>query len=143
MNFLKTDLLNFQEIETIITCAKPTEKGKIIANKLLNYLLLNNSEFYRFDIDNVLYIKEDYDEDNLLTIISSFIDESHTNLTMTEREEIQTKYSKYSKIFSNSSIKTYYPQLKTYLTNKDINFSDPHKSNTFYKWLLCFFNRYI
>ena len=38
MNFLKTDLLNFQEIEIIITCAKPTEKEKIIANKLLNYL---------------------------------------------------------------------------------------------------------
>ena len=126
MNFLKTDLLNYQEIETIITSVKPTEKGKIITNKLLNYILLNNNEFYKFDICNVLYNKEDFDEDNMLTIISSFIDESYTNLTTAEQQEIQNKHKKYFTIFSNSSIKSYYPQIKTYLTNKDVNFSDPH-----------------
>ena len=52
--------------------SKPTGKGKIIANKLLNYLLLNNGEFYKFYIDNILYIKEDFDDYNMLTVISSF-----------------------------------------------------------------------
>ena len=76
MNFQKTDLVIFQEIESLVTSGKPTEKGKIISNKLLNYFLLNKGEFYKFDIDNVLNIKEDFDENNKFTVISSFIAES-------------------------------------------------------------------
>jgi len=127
LKFDKKDLLSFEEIEHLIISVRPNEKAKIISSKLLNYLLINNGGFYRFDIERVLYIKEANNDDYVLTLITLFIDKSYENLSQKDQEIIQLKYKKtYDKIFLNSDVNKYLPQLMTYLTNNKINFSDPH-----------------
>ena len=121
------DLLNFQEIEQLIISVRPNEKASIISKKLTNYLLLNNGDFYRFDNDKVLYIKEDNDDNYIITFITLFIDKSFDNLSDKDKEILQLKYKKtYDIIFRNSDINKYLPQLITYLTNNKVNFTDPH-----------------
>ena len=127
IKFDKKDLLTFDEIEKLIISVRPNEKAKIISTKLLNYLLINNGNFYRFDIDKVLYIKEDNNDDYVLTLITLFIDKSYENLAQKDQEIIQLKYKKtFDKIFLNSDVNKYLPQLMTYLTNNKIDFTDPH-----------------
>lgn len=77
IKFDKKDLLSFVEIENLIISVRPNEKAKIISNKMLNYLLINNGDFYRFDIDKILYIKENNNDDYVITLITLFIDKSY------------------------------------------------------------------
>lgn len=127
IKFDKKDLLSFEEIEQLIISVRPNQKAQIISSKLLNYLLINNGNFYRFDIEKVLYIKEDNNDDYILTLITLFIDKSYENLNQKDQEIIQLKYKKtYDKIFLNSDVNKYLPQLLTYLTNNKVDFSDPH-----------------
>lgn len=127
IKFDKKDLLSFVEIENLIISVRPNEKAKIISNKMLNYLLINNGNFYRFDIDKILYIKENNNDDYVITLITLFIDKSYEQLQQKDQEIIQLKYKKsFDKIFLNSDVNKYLPQLMTYLTNNKINFKDPH-----------------
>ena len=94
IKFNSKDLLNCDEIEKLIISVRPIEKAQIISHKLLNYLLINNGDFYRFDIDKVLYTKENNDDDYILTLISFFIDESYRTLSSEKQEILQLKYKK-------------------------------------------------
>lgn len=134
IKFAKKDLLDFDEVEKLIISVVPNEKAIIIANKLLNYLLIHKGDFYRFDVDNVLYIKEDNDDDYILTNITSFIAKSYENLSQNEQEILKLKYKKsYDAIFVNTNVGKYMPQLRTYLTNNKIDFSDPHINEIHFK----------
>jgi hypothetical protein len=136
--FQEKHLLTFDEVEQLIISPFPNEKAKIIASKLLNYLLIHNDEFYRYDYDNILYIKENNNDNYVLTIITSFIQESYGKLERIAQENLQFKYKKsFDKIFSNADVGKYLPQLITHLTNNKIDFSDPqimqiHFKNGYY-----------
>ena len=149
IKFEINDLLNFVEIEQLVLSVRPIEKAIIISKKMSNYLLINNGDFYRYDTEKVLFIKEDYDENYIMSLITLFIDKSYMNLTDRDKEILQLKYKKtYDNIFKNSDVNKYLPQLTTYLTNNKVNFSDPHLyqihfQNGFYDFKTGLFNKRI
>ncbi len=149
LKFHNKDFLTFDEIETLIISVKPNEKAKMISNKLLNYFIINNGTFYRFDDVSILYLKENNDNDYILTFITLFIEKSFDNLSNDKKEILQLKYKKsYDKIFLNSDVNKYLPQLITYLTNNKIDFSDPqtnkiHFKNGYYDFKLGKFEKRI
>ena len=127
IKFDKKDLLTFDDIEKLIISVRPNEKAQLLSSKLLNYLLINNGDFYRFDNEKVLYIQEDNDDAYVLTLITLFIDQSYAALPQLQQDNLQLKYKKsYDKIFCNSDVNKYLPQLLTNLTNNKVDFSDPH-----------------
>ena len=127
IKFETKDLLTFDEIEQLIISVRPNQKALIVSSKLINYLLINNDDFYRFDVEKVLYIKENNDDNYLITLITLFIEESYNNLSSKDQEILQLKYKKsYDNIFRNIDVHKYLPQLLTYLTNNKINFSNAH-----------------
>ena len=127
VKFETKDLFTFDEIEKLIISVRPNQQAHIVASKLINYLLIHNDEFYRFDVENVLYIKENNNDKYLITVITSFIETSYDNLSAKDQEILQLKYKKsYDAIFSNIHVGKYLPQLLTYLTNNKINFNNPH-----------------
>ena len=69
INFQTKDLLTCEEIEALVISPYPNDKAIIITSKLLNYFIINHEEYYRYDIENVLYIKEDNNKDYIITII--------------------------------------------------------------------------
>ena len=46
MEFKSKDLLDYTNLETLITTQFPNEKAKLISSKLLNYLFIQNSTLY-------------------------------------------------------------------------------------------------
>jgi hypothetical protein len=127
LKFQAKHFLSFDDIELLIISCMPNEKAKLISSKLLNYLLINNGMFYRFDDQSILYIKENNDNDYIITLITLFIEQSFKHLSNEQKELLQLKFKKsYDKIFTNSDVNKYLPQLLSYLTNNKINFSDPH-----------------
>ena len=138
INFQTKDLLTCEEIEALVISPYPNDKAIIITSKLLNYFIINHEEYYRYDIENVLYIKEDNNKDYIITIITRFIEISFKSLPKVMQENLQLKYKKtLDKIFSNADIGKYISQLSTYITNNKIDFSDPqlleiHFNNGYY-----------
>ena len=133
MKFQTKHLLTYAELEIIITSPFPSKKANIVKKKMKNYILIIEKEkqktkpYYRFDLENVLYHKEVYDEDKILTSISLLLQQSFEALSDIEKELMVSKYSKiYRDIFKNSTVRTYLPQIKVFLTNYDINFNKPH-----------------
>jgi len=131
MDFIKfeiSDLLNYVEIEQLITTPSPTVRATLISTKLLNYILINSGMYYKYDPLNVLYLRlDEYNEEKLLTTISEFIYKSFTSLKQEDKAKLETNYkNRYDKIFENISIKKNLPQIKTYLTNDKVDFFDPH-----------------
>ncbi len=135
--FQDKDLLTADELERLIILPFPDEKAEIVSSKLLNYFLIHKDVYYRYDMNNVLYIKEDNNADYILKMITSFIGTSYKKLTERQQKDLRTRHDNCFKIFSNASINTYLPQLKTDLTNNKIDFSDPqimqiHFKNGYY-----------
>ena len=131
MDFIKfeiSDLLNYVEIEQLITTPSLTVRATLISTKLLNYILINSGMYYKYDPLNVLYLRlDEYNEEKLLTTISEFIYKSFTSLKQEDKAKLETNYkNRYDKIFENISIKKNLPQIKTYLTNDKVDFFDPH-----------------
>lgn len=139
MNFIefeKKDLLNSDDLELLIISKDPCDKAEIIKKKLLNYVLITeDKEYYAFDIKNVLYHKEKYTEEKILTIVSLLISKSLKEINKKDRELIELKYAKtYDNIFKNVNIQSYIPQLKTFLSNANkINFRDPQLDTIHFK----------
>lgn len=128
IKFETQDLLSFEDVEKLIVSCRPNEKTKIVSSKLLNYLLMYNGKYYSYDVDNVLYNEENNDANYVISIITLFIDKSYENLKQQEKEILNLKYKKsIDKIFSNSDVNKYMPQLQTYLTNNKAGFNDPQK----------------
>ena len=127
IKFLEKDLLNAKEIKSLITSIFTNDKAITIASKLRNYFIIHNDKYYRYDIDNILYIEEDADKKYINTMIMLFLEKSFKNLPKAKREGIELKHKKtYYKIFTHVDIDKYKDEILTYLTNNDINFSDPH-----------------
>ena len=133
MKFQSKDLLTYADFEILITSPFPAEKADIIKKKMKNYILIIEKEgqkeksYYRFDLENVLYHKEVYDENKIITSISLLLQQSFKALSDIEKELMMSKYSKlYRGIFKNSSVSAYLPQVRVFLTNYDIDFNKPH-----------------
>ena len=134
IKFRAEDLLNAEELEKLVISIFPSEKAEIIKNKLMNYVLLTNSkEWYKFDIDNILYFKHTYDDNKLMTLISILIQESFNTLSKEETNLLSSRHKSYIKIFKNSSVTQYIPQIKTFLTNTKIDFNALHDNEIHFK----------
>lgn len=140
MKFQEKHLLTYAELELIITTPFPSEKADIIKNKMKYYVLITENEnqkeklYYRFDLDNVIYHKEVYDENKIVTSISLLLEQSFKSLSDIERELMMNKYSKlYRGIFKNSNITSWLPQVRVFLTNYDIQFNKPHLNEIHFK----------
>lgn len=140
MKFQSKHLLSYAELESLITTPFPTEKADIIKNKMKYYILIIENEnqkeklYYRFDLDNVLYHKEVYDENKIITSISLLLEQSFKNLSDIEKELLMNKYAKqYRSIFKNSFVSSCLPQVRVFLTNYDIQFNKPHLNEIHFK----------
>lgn len=123
MNFDKNDLLNFEEINTMITSDFPNERAKIIASKLINYCFIyNDGNIYALQ-SNITYIKTDKIEDKLITHTTLLIEESYKALSKENIELIMLRHKTiYRNIFKNSEVSKYLPQLRTKLIVDNVIF---------------------
>ena len=126
---LSEDLLTSDNFETLMATKDPTKKAQLICSKLKKYLIIKNSgcsnnlEYYLFDSVNVLYKKIVLTEDNLITYITMFISKSKGLISDKKLNKLNKIYGGLlDNINSNSTIKTYLPQIKTYLT-KEVDFN--------------------
>jgi len=122
-----TDYITFTDIETLITSVLPNEKAQILAQKLKDKFIINFDRLYQFDKENVLYTRTDKDVEKYIYHITTLLMEhSFKALHSYERENLKLKYKNaVDKVFANSFIKSFFPQLTIYLTNDNINFHDP------------------
>ena len=123
MEIAKTDYLTSKEIQTLIYSDFTQDIGKIISEKLIKYCFITESNLYMLQ-ENITYKLIKDDKLTLLNKVSILIQESYKSLSDTETENIRLKYAKvYNKIFTNSYIEKYYPQIVMGLTRNDVKFN--------------------
>jgi hypothetical protein len=123
MNFQKEDYLNCAEIKKLITSEYSHDKSKLIAKKLIKYCFVYNDELYELQT-NKTYIQLANLKISVINKASLLIQKSHKKLSDTDKENIELKHGKSVKaILKNSDIETYYPQLLSALTRKDVVFN--------------------
>jgi 3-isopropylmalate dehydratase small subunit len=99
MNFLKNALLNYDQLESLINSDSPNEGAEIIVDKLKNYIFLNNGEYYKFDLEKIVYKKISHGvDDAIISIITSYITKSISNLNKEQMELLKLKYNAHSVI---------------------------------------------
>jgi len=106
MNFKNEDLLNYAQIEELITNDSPNDRAEIICNKLNKCCFTNKGELYKFNSLDVVYKKvETTIDEELITVISKYISESIKNLNKEQKELMNMKYQKLAnKVSENSTI---------------------------------------
>ena len=123
MIYEKTELLSNMEIQQLISSSLPNERAKIIANKLKNLVIIKENTLYELDRETITYTyKKKNIRTHLTTLTSILIEQSFTSLEIKDREIITLKYSKYFKVFENTTIDKYVGQLENQLTNDKILF---------------------
>jgi hypothetical protein len=139
IKFNKNDLLTLDTLRSLHSSnVSPNEKAKLISEKLMRYIIINEEVIYQFDKELILYnrignSKNGIKIDNyLITVVSQFISNSYDNLTNEEKNKAQEN-EKFTSIYTNNKINTYFPQLKTYLENSKINFKDPQLNKIHFK----------
>ena len=137
LKFTESDYLTLTELETLAYSLFPTEKGRVIGNKLINHLLINKGRAYLYKNKNVSYEKMDKTTTENLVIVATttLLEESFKKLNREERDKIKDKEIK--TIFKNSTITTYMPQIMNMITNNKVDFlssqvDEMHFKNGFY-----------
>jgi len=147
--FRETDLLTAKEFKLLITSIFPNEKATPTSSKLSNYIIIHNDQYYKYDIENVLYTQLNTDKKYINSNIMLFLERSFENLPKIKRENIELKHKKnYYKLFSHADLDKYKDEILTKLTYDHINFSDPHLleihfKNGFYDFRTGTFNKRI
>ena len=124
MQFQNIHLLSNDSLKTLIDCRFPNERAEIITKQLKYYILINKSKVYEYSFDFVYYTEFECNSDQLITIVSLYIEKSFKSLDKTDQDSLNYRL-KNQNILSNRNITEYLPQIKTQLTNNTINFSDP------------------
>ena len=117
------NLLNYQEIETLITSLGPNPKAKVICVKIESQCFIKNDAMYTLQPNITYKVKTSNYENELLTIVTQLIEDSFNALNENEKQQLKADHSKtYQTIFKNASVKLYQPQLYTMLTRNDVIF---------------------
>jgi hypothetical protein len=113
--------LNIIDFKNLIRALSPNDKSKIIAKHLINKVVFHKDNCYFLKLSNLTYEKIHKYEDKLLPIITGLLNDSFKALSDSDRQDIM-ELKEYRKIFENSAVKTYMPQLKADLTNESLQF---------------------
>lgn len=128
IEFQKSDLLNFDEILTLIKTIYAGDKFDILVKRVRKYLLINNGNLYLFDCVRVLYnmvVDEDKD-DYIKSVGRSLIETSFKSLNPEDRSTIFKDYPKqYGYILKTSFVNDILKDIKMRITRNNTNFSDP------------------
>jgi hypothetical protein len=112
--------LNIIDFKNLIQALSPNDRSEIIAKHLKNKIVFHKDDCY-FLMPNLTYKKINKFEDKLLPIITGLINDSFKELSDSERLDIM-ELKEFRKIFKNSDVKKYIPQLKADLTNDSSDF---------------------
>lgn len=124
MNFEKADLLNFDEIEKLLTIDTPNERADIICKKIIKYCFFLNGILYKYDNKLVVYKRIDgRDESNeLLTLLTGFISSSRNNLNKEQIKLLQLEHKNFKTLCENSTMNKMIPQLSIALKVEEERF---------------------
>jgi hypothetical protein len=123
IQFSKTDLLTYRELEVLIVSDRPVEKAQLVSSHLLNYIFINKKELYTYNLEHVLYNMREYKPSYINSIVAIFIDKSFNELDFSSRELLKNNYKKtYDKIFMKDTINKYVDLVETFITNNDVSF---------------------
>lgn len=120
------ELLNFEEIKTLIVSNYSIDKAVLISSKLKDSLILHNEQMYVLK-DNMTYeIQHSQIKDTIVLVVSSLIQKSHKKLDDLQLDLLKLTYPKiYKKILKNSDIESYQLQIMNCLKRKiDFDYSE-------------------
>ena len=133
------EMLTFNDFEEMIYTDQTVERGKIITKHLKKDLLIFKNILYQLK-PNVIYEQHETNgnfDNSITNIISIYVNNSFNALSKMEKENLKLKSGKmFKKIFENSWIKTFLPQIQYELTNNNIEFD-------FYENKIHFLNGYM
>jgi phage/plasmid-associated DNA primase len=120
MEFKSKDLLDYTNLETLITTQFPNEKAKLISSKLLNYLFIQNSTLYILQKNRTYKAITGDADKHLMTMTTKLIELSIKSLSKDNQDLLRLRHEKRFKIINdNKDVKTYYDQLFIYLNPVD------------------------
>lgn len=124
MEFEKKDLLNYDQLETLLTSESPNDRADIICDKLKKYVFIQDEKLYKYDTDMVVYklIKNNI-PNMLITITTSYLSKSKQNLNKEQSKLLSLeRKSEFKKLCENATINKMLPQLMTTLIDDEIRF---------------------
>ena len=124
MSHLK--MLTFKDFRKLIKCKQPVERSLTLTQHLKMDCIVTDDYLYLLK-ENLIYevVHNKHAEDNLILIISKYINNSFNLLKTIERQTL-IKTEEYSEgmiyLLNNNWIKNHLPQIKGDLSNNDIKF---------------------
>lgn len=128
IEFQKNDLLNFEEILTLIKTMFASDKFNILVKRLRKYLIINKGSLYIFNSENTIYnlVVDDDKDDYIKSVSRTLIEESFKNLQAEERTTIYKDHSKQVPfLLKITYINDILKDIKMRITRNNIDFSDP------------------
>ncbi len=108
------------EFKKMIRSISPNESSVIIGKYIKNKIIFNNDKCYIVN-DYIVYENTKNSENQLLNIVSTLLFESYNHLQTDEKDDLK-EIKGYDRIFKNSNIKEYIPQLVKELTKNNFKF---------------------
>jgi hypothetical protein len=116
----KEAYLTCSEFKKIIRSISPNESSVIIGKYIVNKIIFNNEKCYIVN-DLLVYENTKNSENQILNIVSTLLFESFQQLKVDEKDDLK-EIKGYDRVFKNSNIKEYIPQLVKELTNNNFKF---------------------
>ena len=123
MDFLNEDLMTYAELRNFIKSIIPHNKANLIASKIIKYCFINQSKLYLLQ-KTISYYRSDNDvKREIISIVSNLINQSFSNLTEDEQENLNDCYKTQTlAIFKNSTIELFYAQLEIMISKRNMQF---------------------
>ena len=120
IEFDKKDLLTEYDFLTLMFEKDIYSIAELIVLQLSKYLIISNDKLYILQPDDK-YTCEKLNNNKILVCVSKFISVSFKKLNNTESNKLLNQGDPFYRIFKNSFIYSFFPQLKVGLTNNDYN----------------------
>jgi hypothetical protein len=125
MNFEKKDLLNYDEIETLLKSESPNDRADIICNKLKKYIFFQYGFLYKFDNELVIYklIDEFNVRNMLISTLTAFLSKSKANLNKEQSKLLSLEMkAEFKKVCEIAYVNKMLPQLSINLIDDTLKF---------------------
>lgn len=125
MKFEKSDLLNYEKIESLLNSDSPNDRADIICEKLKKYCFIHNGNMYKYESTLVVYqIIEENPTNDLISIVTGYLTESKKNLNKEQLKILGLENkTEFKKLCENSTINKILPQLMTNLKDDEVRFN--------------------